>query len=113
MPQGWTDWPVKIITDVPDIESVTEAIRTGPYGQCVYDCDNDVVDHQVRVVMFCAVFFVTLSVFKLHRGLIEAFKKCDVYTRLLRVAWTHRETSECRAPSCPEIPDIPEILKLS
>jgi len=48
MLQGRTGWPLSIVTEVPDIESVTEAINTGPYGRCVYDCDNDVVDNQVN-----------------------------------------------------------------
>jgi predicted dehydrogenase len=50
--KGHRGWPVSIITEVPDIESVTEAIRTGPYGRCVYDCDNDVVDNQVVTMQF-------------------------------------------------------------
>uniref|UniRef100_A0A8D0H7R8 Gfo/Idh/MocA family oxidoreductase n=1 Tax=Sphenodon punctatus TaxID=8508 RepID=A0A8D0H7R8_SPHPU len=42
-------WPVSVLCrdGVCDIESVTEALRNGPYGRCVYECDNDVVSHQV------------------------------------------------------------------
>ncbi|KAJ8257646.1 hypothetical protein GJAV_G00188130 [Gymnothorax javanicus] len=47
--EGCVGWPVSVIcpTAVPDIESVTEALRSGPYGRCVYECDNDVCTNQV------------------------------------------------------------------
>jgi len=44
----YSGWPRSIITDNPrSDEAVVEAMRNGPYGRCVYHCDNDVVDHQV------------------------------------------------------------------
>ncbi|XP_029995838.1 uncharacterized protein LOC115423209 isoform X2 [Sphaeramia orbicularis] len=47
--RGQTGWPVSVIcpNSYPDIESVTEALKTGPYGRCVYECDNDVCTNQV------------------------------------------------------------------
>lgn len=44
---GHTGWPVSVICDEPSVASVQAALESGPYGRCVYTCDNDVVDHQV------------------------------------------------------------------
>ncbi|MHA2116499.1 MAG: Gfo/Idh/MocA family protein, partial [Candidatus Thorarchaeota archaeon] len=45
--KGKTGWPVSVITTELTKGGIIRAIRNGPYGRCVYDCDNDVVDHQV------------------------------------------------------------------
>jgi len=50
--RGSEHWPISAIVDVVDIESVTDALENGPYGRCVYESDNDVVDHQVVNMQF-------------------------------------------------------------
>ena len=45
-------WPVTVITTDLSLEGRTEALEEGPYGRCVYKCDNDVVDHQVVIMQF-------------------------------------------------------------
>lgn len=44
---GNRGWPLDILTLHPTEESMRHALRSGPYGRCVYACDNNVVDHQV------------------------------------------------------------------
>ena len=45
-------WPVDVITPDLSMEGVNKSLRDGPYGRCVYDCDNNVVDHQVVNMLF-------------------------------------------------------------
>jgi predicted dehydrogenase len=40
------DWPQNVVTLEPKLDLRMKALREGPYGRCVYRCDNDVVDHQ-------------------------------------------------------------------
>ena len=46
------NWPATVLTEDQSEEGIREAIRTGPYGRCVYHCDNDVCDHQVSILRF-------------------------------------------------------------
>ncbi len=50
--RGAIDWPIATITDDHTEAGVLTALREGPYGRCVYACDNDVVDHQVVQMEF-------------------------------------------------------------
>ncbi len=49
---GKTDWPCNVLAQHPTEEKIYEAIKTGPYGKCVYACNNNVVDHQVVIGEF-------------------------------------------------------------
>ena len=40
-------WPLTVLTDDSSEAGVIAALREGPYGRCVYNGGNDVVDHQV------------------------------------------------------------------
>ena len=78
---GILGWPVNVLTPEPNERSVKDALENGPYGRCVYECDNDVVDHQVVNFWFegekSAVFTMT------------AFNKAD--HRKTHIFGTHGE----------------------
>ena len=62
---GNTEWPCSVLVNKPTEEKLYDALRTGPYGRCVYRCDNDVVDHQVVSMRFAggATATFTMSAF--------------------------------------------------
>ena len=46
-------WPFNVLVNPPlTEEKLMKAIEEGPYGRCVYHCDNDVVDHQQTIMTF-------------------------------------------------------------
>ncbi|KAF9483968.1 NAD(P)-binding protein [Pholiota conissans] len=62
---GNTGWPVETIVDgLPDLENVTAALKSGPYGLCVYESANDVCDNQVVNIEFsngCTASFTMIA----------------------------------------------------
>ncbi len=54
MKQDENVWPYNVVTSVFPIteKALVEALKDGPYGQCVFRCDNNVVDHQFVQMTF-------------------------------------------------------------
>ena len=46
------NWPVDVVATDPTPEKLRAALETGPYGRCVFRCDNDVADHQTVNMLF-------------------------------------------------------------
>ncbi len=49
---GNFNWPLDVVISEFTEEALDYALRFGPYGMCVYNCDNSVVDNQVVNIQF-------------------------------------------------------------
>ncbi len=49
---NYAAWPLTVLADDPTPGKIELALQEGPYGRCVYHCDNDVVDQQVVLMKF-------------------------------------------------------------
>ena len=64
-------WPADVVCLEPTEEALREALRTGPYGRCVFRCDNNVCDHMSILMEFeegiTATFSLTAQTSDIHR----------------------------------------------
>ena len=78
-PRAKQDGFDRIVSMDTSTDGIMEALRTGPYGRCVYACDNDVSDHQVVNLLFENGVTVGLTV--------SAFS--EKYERVMNFMGTH------------------------
>ena len=66
-------WPADVVCLEQTEEALMEALRTGPYGRCVYRCDNNVCDHMSILMEFdngvTATFSLTAQTSGCHRNI--------------------------------------------
>lgn len=66
-------WPANVVCLEPSEEALRSALETGPYGRCVYRCDNNVCDHMSVIMAFdsgaTATFSLTAQSSAVHRSI--------------------------------------------
>ncbi len=87
------DWPQNVVAFEPTEEKLMAALKDGPYGRCVYRCDNDVVDHQAVNLELedGATVNFTMTAFTAHGGRVlrvggtmgELY--CDMKANIIKV----------------------------
>lgn len=70
-----------VVHPEPTKENLIKALLEGPYGRCVYQCDNNVVDHMVTILEFDNKVTATFN--------LSAFTK-DIH-RTIKLMFTHGE----------------------
>lgn len=67
-------WPTTAISPIQTLEEVKKAVEDGPYGRCVYNCDNNVVDHQSTILEFENGVSVTFNLCAFTNDIGRTFK---------------------------------------
>ena len=66
-------WPTDVVCLDQTRDALMEALRSGPYGRCVYRCDNNVCDHMSIILEFdndvTATFSLTAQTSPCHRNI--------------------------------------------
>jgi predicted dehydrogenase len=104
-------WPATAIASDTSPHGLLHALQTGPYGRCVYRCDNDVVDHQVVNMEFAGGAVATL-VMHGHSHEEGRTMRYDGTRATLRAKFTYNDarieihdhlTGQCEEVAIPEM----------
>ena len=99
-------WPADVVCLEPTEDALREALRTGPYGRCVYRCDNNVCDHMSILMEFedgiTATFSLTAQTSDIHRTIHIMCENgeihCDELDGSIKV--THFRRNKVEAEQC-------------
>lgn len=77
------DWPATVVSEDQSEEGILKALEEGPYGRCVFRCDNNVCDNQVTTIEFengvSATFHLSGLTNKMHRTIKVMCENGDIY----------------------------------
>lgn len=80
---GMEKWPRNVLVTDPTPEKLYEALKTGPYGRCVFKCDNNAVDRQIVNMVYengvLASFVMTAFTADTYREIHVHCEKGDIY----------------------------------
>lgn len=103
------EWLCRVVANDPTRENLERALRDGPYGRCVFACDNDVVDHQTVNLRYEDDVTATFT--------MSAFSEKNYRTiRVMGTAgeiWGDQETNLIRLIRFGEKPRVFDINKLA
>ena len=99
------NWPAVVLTEDQSAEGLRKAIGEGPYGRCVYHCDNNVCDHQVSILRFANGITATFNLSAFTSQMARTIKimgedgeihasEADNEIRIVRFASTGMEECE-------------------
>lgn len=67
-------WPQDVVSLQNDLPTRWKALQEGPYGKCVFRCDNDVVDHQAVNMQFDNGVTVSFNISAFSSEITRTFK---------------------------------------
>ena len=104
------DWPADVVCLEQTEDALRTALETGPYGRCVYRCDNDVCDHMSSIMEFdngvTATFSLTAQTDRIHRNIHIMCENGEIVADdgLKSITVTHFRSNHTEAPVTRTIP---------